>query len=339
MIFASLLIAPCVPEVSLAEEAPSEQNTPARRSTARPAATAGSGSNASAAQVLFDAGRRAMERNQHALACQKFYESQRLQAAVGTLLNLGHCEEKRGNIASAWHRYTEALDLMEEGDRRQEFARRKTEALEPRIPRLTVVVEPMAPPDVRVTRDGQSISRELGAPVRLDPGRFVVVAEAAGHETRVFELALRPGDNKRLRVGVGQRIAPNSAQGAPDRRNTRSGKSTLGYVFLGSGIAAGAAGATFGALTYDEYQTVRDHCDLETSRCFDATGQQAASTGATYEKLAYILGGTSLVSLSVGSILLLSDDDADSRERTATVSLVLNSRATKGPGLQLSGTF
>ena len=339
MFLACLLIAPCVPETSLAEEeATSEQGAPAR-STARRSTTAGSGSNASAAQVLFDAGRRAMERNQHELACQKFYESQRLQAAVGTLLNLGHCEEQRGNLASAWRRYADALDLMEEGDRRQEFAQKKTEALEPRIPRLTVVLEPTAPPNVRVTRDGRSISRELGAPVRLDPGRFVVVAEAAGHETRVFEVALRPGDNQRLRVGVGQRIAPNSAQGAPDRRNTRSGKSTLGYVFLGSGIAAGAAGATFGALTYDEYQTVRDHCDLETSRCFDPTGQKAASTGATYEKLAYILGGTSLVSLSVGSILLLSDDDSDARERTATVSLVLNSRATKGPGIQLSGTF
>jgi hypothetical protein len=330
LICACLCVSLCIPGLASAE-APSKASESSRNEPRR--------KNETAAQVLFDAGRRAMERGEYDLACQKFSESQRLQRAVGTLLNLGRCEEERGNIASAWRRYTEAVDLLEAGDRRLGFARAKVEELEPDIPRLTVDLARQAPSDTRVTRNGVPIAKELGSSARLDPGRFVIVAEASGHERRVYHVDLGPGDNERLSVGVGEPLPRARTPDATVQPTPDSGGSTLGYVLLGSGIAAGAAGVTFGALTFDEYQTVREHCDLETSQCFDSTGQEAASAGATYEKLAYLLGGTGLVSLSIGSVLLLSDDEAEARERTAKVSVVLGGPATKGPGIQLSGTF
>src|SRR6478735_9605838 len=46
------------------------------------------------AEALFDEGRRLLAAARFAEACPKFAESQRLDSALGTLLNLGDCYEK-----------------------------------------------------------------------------------------------------------------------------------------------------------------------------------------------------------------------------------------------------
>src|SRR5690606_32565981 len=58
--------------------------------------------NTSAAEVLFQAGRAAMRRHAYDEACLKFKESNQIDQAPGTVMNLANCEEKRGNVATAW---------------------------------------------------------------------------------------------------------------------------------------------------------------------------------------------------------------------------------------------
>src|SRR5687768_5789067 len=60
-----------------------------------------------AAEALYRAGRDAAKKGDWEKACAQFAESQRLDPAPGTLLNLADCEERRGLIASAWTHYTE----------------------------------------------------------------------------------------------------------------------------------------------------------------------------------------------------------------------------------------
>src|SRR4051794_38040553 len=74
--------------------------------------------DAAAAEVLFHDAREAMKANQYALACSKFEESQRLDPAPGTLLNLAECEEKRGRLATAWQYLKHALDSLPANDDR-----------------------------------------------------------------------------------------------------------------------------------------------------------------------------------------------------------------------------
>src|SRR5687767_9143297 len=49
--------------------------------------------DAAAATQLFQEGRDLLKQGKHAAACAKLAESQRLDARVGTLLNLADCEE------------------------------------------------------------------------------------------------------------------------------------------------------------------------------------------------------------------------------------------------------
>ena len=57
-----------------------------------------------AAEWLFREGRALMKKGDFAPACAKLAESQRLDPAVGTLMNLAECEERIGRTASAWQR-------------------------------------------------------------------------------------------------------------------------------------------------------------------------------------------------------------------------------------------
>ena len=108
------------------------------------------------AEALFREGRAAMSRGEHALACQRFAESQRLDPAAGTLLNLGECKERLGKTASAWQHYREAADLLT-GDERRELALARIGAIEPNLARLTVHLAGDAPAGSTAARDGTEL--------------------------------------------------------------------------------------------------------------------------------------------------------------------------------------
>src|SRR5580692_11189003 len=70
------------------------------------------------ADALFRKGREAAEKGDWATACPKFAESQRLDPAPGTLLNLADCEEHLGQLASAYEHFKTAVETMAPSDDR-----------------------------------------------------------------------------------------------------------------------------------------------------------------------------------------------------------------------------
>src|SRR3954463_15096752 len=76
-----------------------------------------------AAEVLYRSAREAAKKGDFATACAQFAESQRLDPAPGTLLNLADCEEHRGLIAAAWIHFVEAEPQFKSGDARAALAR------------------------------------------------------------------------------------------------------------------------------------------------------------------------------------------------------------------------
>ncbi|HEV8247428.1 MAG TPA: hypothetical protein VGP93_16735, partial [Polyangiaceae bacterium] len=149
-------------------------------------------SNAALAESLYQEGKRLMGEKKYSDACPKFAESQKLDAATGTLLNLAACYEEWGKYATAWAHFSDALVAAkrESQDFRVKYAQDHLSALEEKLTRLQVDVAPEAKlPGLEVKLDGSVLSSaSFGVPSPVDPGTHVIEAAAPGKKSRRIEL-------------------------------------------------------------------------------------------------------------------------------------------------------
>ncbi len=163
---------------------------------AAPARADTSPADKAAAEALFEHARSLMKEGKYAEACPKLEESQRLDAGVGTMLNLAECYEKSGRTASAWAEFIDAAAAARAAgsQEREKRARDRAAALEPRLNKLVVTVEAEVP-HLEVQRDGVTLQKPLwGTPVPLDPGEHTVVAAAPGKKAWTKTVRLDPSD-------------------------------------------------------------------------------------------------------------------------------------------------
>lgn len=85
--------------------------------------------SSSTAETLFREGREAVKRGDYAVACPKFEESQRLDPANGTLLNLALCEEGWGHADDARKHLREVLAAPDLDEQRRAIATEHAAAL------------------------------------------------------------------------------------------------------------------------------------------------------------------------------------------------------------------
>jgi hypothetical protein len=239
------------------------------------------GPDPAAAEALFREGREAAKRGDAAAACGHFAESQRLDPAPGTLLNIADCEEKLGKIASAWAHLREALDALPPNDDRVATAAKHAAELEPRLPRLVVRLANGAPKDARVERDGAEVGAgSLGVPIPIDPGSHRVIVKAAGRRARAY--AVDAAETKRVEVLVDAgEIDPSVVPPTRTAEGGAGNRRTFGYVLLGAGGLALGAGAVTGLLAIDRNAAMKGHCDA--ARTCDQEGLDAARAGRTFD--------------------------------------------------------
>lgn len=160
-----------------------------------PAVWAQSETKAAVAEGLYRQARELMAAGNYDEACPKFAESQRLDPATGTLLNLAACHEKQGKLATAWIEYSDASFAARRDGRedRVEYARERAAELEPKLSRLTLQLDAGADhPGLEIELDGAALGRAVvGAPMPIDPGKHTLRASAPGKKpwTQVIEIA------------------------------------------------------------------------------------------------------------------------------------------------------
>src|SRR5664279_1877517 len=109
-----------------------------------------------AAEKLFQDGRMALLNKEVDKACDAFRASEELEPRVGTLLNLGDCEEQRKRVASAWNVFIDAKDLAAKvHDERGSTAARRAKTLEVRLPYVTLAVKRVT--GLAIQRDGTDV--------------------------------------------------------------------------------------------------------------------------------------------------------------------------------------
>lgn len=287
-------------------------------------------SDAAAAEVQFQEGRKLMEARRYAEACPKFLASYNLAPAPGTLLNLADCYERNGQLASAWNRFNEAIALAQRGNRadREKTARDRAERLEPRLVRVVVGVPSS---DVTVQVDGVPLDgASLGSPTPIDPGKHTLQATAPGKKP--LSLVIEIGDRTKLTPvdippleDAAQATDPAETRGvtasiplgerAPEPGSTQR---TLGIVAASAGGVALAAGTFFGVRTSTKWSEAQSRCNSGTSglEC-DATGVDLASQARQSGNVATIVFIASGVLLAGGAVLYLTAPSAPPPTRRA----------------------
>ena len=240
-----------------------------------------------------------MEAKNYQEASQKFAESQRLDPAAGTLMNLATCEEKVGRLASAWQHWKEAIDSLPANDDRITFAGSRVEDLEKKLPRLQVTLLKGAPEGAKVFRDEIELGPAgQGAPLPVDPGPHTITVRMPGHFSKSTTVSVAIGEQAIVDVQPGA-VDP-SAGAAPVKAPTK----TIGWIVGGIGLAGVGTAAVSGMMLVGVKRTVSDNCNE--SKVCNQDGIDAASNGKKLLIVNTIGWAVGAVGLGVGAYLILS---------------------------------
>jgi hypothetical protein len=274
------------------------------------------GPEKAAALALFQEGRQLLDSGDYPKACAKLAESHRLDPGGGTLLNLALCHERQGRLATAWAEFQDAL-RMARLDRRSDrlaFAETHLADLEPRVPRVEIVVEVRDRSGLRLALNGVAIREAAwGSMIPVDPGKVLVEARAPGKRPWRTERAVAEGDLVTISVPElraaptpARRARPHRVEPAPLVRRTSPWALPIGA----GGIAALGVSAGFAGIALHQ----RGASDAE------CPGGRCSSAGVAYNEqaqaLADVATGAAVLGLAgvvVGAWLWWSGGSEDPR--------------------------
>jgi hypothetical protein len=268
------------------------------------------------AEALFEDARQLMAQGKYADACPKFADSQRLDPAAGTLLNLANCYDKNGQTASAWATFKDAAAESKKAGHPdwEERARKRAAALEPSLSRLTLHV-PNAVESLQLTRDGVAVARaewELALPV--DPGTHVI--EATAPRTHKWSTSVSVGPSAaRATVTIPTleaekaetpaapppSVEPPPAGGratSPDDRAAGSTQRIVGIVVGAAGVVGIGVGSAFGVVAKSKNDEALQPNNCRTSNFCSAQGlalTDDAKSAATLSTVFFSAGAALLV--------------------------------------------
>jgi hypothetical protein len=211
-------------------------------------------------------------------------ESVRLDVKAITLINLANCEEKTGRLGDAMGHWVEARARAEAESAQPilEEAERRAKALEPRLPRLTIVL-PEGVKDAVVIRDETTLgSASLGLPLPVNPGAHVIRVNAPGRVEATTKVAIQEGEQKRVEVTLG---GPAPATRAAERTPPpgaapRTRTSPFVWVGFGGAVAFAAAGTITGLIAVNRANAAESDCPNH--RCPDQDRLDDIDTGRTF---------------------------------------------------------
>ena len=271
---------------------------------------------ASEADRLFQLGRRASEMGKFATACSLFRESHRLEPAVGTLLNLGDCEDQQNHIAAALEYYKDALSRLSVTDDRLGNLRERIEGIERRSGTLELVLGDGAPLETQIAVDGEAIPPAKRKKLLLPAGGHLVQVTAVGYRGSRQQVDIVAGSAKRLIVWPGPQLEATelalltnpSSEDVPAETRRESRAQTLrvaGFALMGAGAASLWVGSLTGLFAIDRESLRKENCDA-TNQC-NQVGFDAARSGSTFATVATYTLAAGALATAGGLVLVLTN--------------------------------
>lgn len=273
------------------------------------------------AQSLYDEGRNLMTAKKFAQACPKLEESQRLDPAPATQFHLADCYERIGRTASAWAAFLDVASTSKVAGRseREKVARERSDALAPKLTKLTLNVGPGTQvPGLVVKRNGTIVREgQWGAAISVDPGPQAIEASAPGKTTWQSQVDAS-GEGKTTSVDVPPLLdAPVAVADAPaatpapastpvafqpvdtTRGNTQR---IVAVVVAGVGVVGLAIGSVAGvsALGKNSDANSNGHCTGNICDMDGVTLRKDAVSAGNFSTIAFVAGG---VAVAGGAIL------------------------------------
>ncbi len=160
------------------------------------------------AEVLFREGRDLMAAGKYTEACASFEQSQKLEPAISTLLNLAGCREKAGQLATAWGLFLEAerqtRGAKDASTRKlNDVAKSRAQKLEPRVSKLAINVPQNSQIDgLEILRDKERIEPVMwNRALPIDGGTYSISARSPGASTWSTQVTIgAEGDTKTVDV-------------------------------------------------------------------------------------------------------------------------------------------
>ncbi|MBI5531707.1 MAG: tetratricopeptide repeat protein [Deltaproteobacteria bacterium] len=290
------------------------------------------------AETLFQEARQLITAGDVEQGCRKLAASQRLDPAIGSLLNLGDCYDKLGRTASAWASFREASDLARaagDGPREAEAARRASE-LTPKLLRVRIVSSTPAPRGMVVSRDGVVVDAAmLGSAIPVDPGTHSVEAAAPGMQSwrRAFWVA-KPGQTLEVTLPQLTPLPPGSGA-EPGANGSMPTQRWAALVVGGAGALSIGVGAAFWLKSRSTWQDAQARCPGNV--CPDARDVELEHDARAQASAASVGVGVGIVALGVGTALWFTTPVA-SRASRAPVGATM-SIGPWGNGLMLRGQY
>lgn len=301
-----------------------------------------------AAQALFEQGKELIAAGHHAEACAKFDESQRLDPGIGTQFNLADCYERVGRFASAYALYVDVAARSKTAGQaqREAVARKRAEALKPKITRLVIVIPEAVKVDgLQVQRDGTVVgSAQWGLPIPIDPGVHKVLVKAPGKQPWEGSIEV-PNDAQQHAISVPSLIDAPKEQQITSKESTlaatQSGawplQKTLGLVAGGVGVVGLGVGGFFGLRAINKNKDSKPYCD-DSGNCIEPGFgyREDARSAGNIATVGFAVGAVGLIG---GAVLFFTAPTSESSSQSARRIRVLPSVASDRADLFVTGSF
>jgi hypothetical protein len=260
------------------------------------------------AEALFNDADKLMTDGKLGAACDAFEASNRIEARAGTLIRLGDCREKNGQLASAWSAYKDALTRVKDPKKR-ELAVAGVARIEPRLSFLTVSVPDESRVDgLAILKNGKELDPALwNRAIPVDGGAYKITGRAPGHEDWSTDVTV-PVEGGKTTVDVpkfkeltklvdpvpGEVVDKHADLAQPEGGGTFTGKRQLAVGVGAAGIVAIGIGAVMGMGAKSAQDDAYALCPDPAAPCAHAAEAndkiQSGKSKALYANVGYGVG-------------------------------------------------